>query len=111
MPEHTLDSILDLLNLHRQRATYGAVAKIVNRPPTFLMSGRTRDQRHSWVVNHRTGLPTGYEPDQIHPQLGETAEVIQTGDDLSRWLAAVSGDQEDSEQSADPSAAVSAVAD
>lgn len=99
MPEHTLDSILDLLNLHRQRATYGAVAKLVNRPPTFLMSGRTRDQRHSWVVNHRSGLPTGYEPEQIHPQLQENAQVLQTGDDLASFLARVTGDSETPEQS------------
>ena len=89
MPEHTLDSILDLLNIHRRRATYGAVAKLVNRPPTFLMAGRTRDQRHSWVVNHRTGKPTGYEPDQIHPDLDANAAVIQTGDELERWLEEV----------------------
>jgi hypothetical protein len=108
MPEHTLDSILDLLNLHRQRATYGAVARIVNRPPTFLMSGRTRDQRHSWVVNHRTGMPTGYEPEQIHPQLQETSEVIQTGDELSKWLSAVSGDEADSEQAEAPASTVTA---
>lgn len=101
MTEHTLDSILDLLNLHHRRATYGAVAKLVNRPPTFLMAGRTRDQRHSWVVNHRTGLPTGYEPEQIHPGLHDFQEILQTGDDLEKWLSTFTDAPDDDQAAAE----------
>jgi len=86
MTEPTIDSILDLLNEHRQRATYGAVAKVVNRPPTFLMSGRSRDQRHSWIVNRRSGMPTGYEPAQMHPDLATNPVVIESSEALAAWL-------------------------
>ena len=89
MAEPTLDSIIELLNQHHRRVTYGAVAKVVNKPPTFLMAGRGRDRRHSWIVNSRTGLPTGYEPDQLHPDLMENPEVIQTSEALQSWLAEV----------------------
>lgn len=40
MPDQKLDEIIDLLNRHKQRATYGAVAAVVDRPPSFLMAGR-----------------------------------------------------------------------
>lgn len=90
MPAPTLDTILDVLNTHHRRATYGAVAKVVNKPPTFLMAGRTRDQRHSWIVNQRSGRPTGYEPDQIHPELEANPAIIQTGDELQEFLNEVS---------------------
>lgn len=86
MTQPTLDTILDLLHEHRRRATYGAVAKVVNKSPTFLMAGRLRDPRHSWVVNRRTGMPTGYEPEQIHPEISGNPEVIQTAEELSEWL-------------------------
>lgn len=89
MAEPTLDSILDLLNQHRRRVTYGAVAKVLNKPPTFLMAGRGRDRRHSWIVNSRTGLPTGYEPDQMHPELMADPDVIHTSEALQEWLREV----------------------
>ena len=89
MAEPTLDSILDLLNQHQRRVTYGAVARVLNKQPTFLMAGRGRDRRHSWVVNSRTGLPTGYEPDQMHPELMANPDVIQTSEALQEWLREV----------------------
>jgi hypothetical protein len=69
MSDKQLDEILDLLNRHRQRATYGAVGAIVDRPASFLMGGRPRDHRHSWIVNQETELPTGYGPEHMHPEL------------------------------------------
>ena len=52
---HSIDSIIDQLDRYRQRATYGAVAAVLNRPPRNLMSGRARSQRESWIVSRNDG--------------------------------------------------------
>lgn len=39
---YTLDQILDLLDRFHQRATYSAVAELINRPAQYLMSARPR---------------------------------------------------------------------
>ena len=88
MPKATLDQILDELNAARQRATYGAVAAVVGRSPRALMSGRDRNQRHSWVVNLKSGLPTDYPTELVHPDLTSIETIIRTKDDLVTWLAA-----------------------
>ncbi|CAN5401257.1 hypothetical protein BH09GEM1_BH09GEM1_34620 [soil metagenome] len=90
MANEKLDQILDALNANRQRATYGAVAAVLGAAPRTLMSGRDRDQRHSWVVSRKTGQPTGYEPDQIHPELEVAPRVIESRDELDKWLATAS---------------------
>jgi len=87
MPAVTLDSILDALDTARQRATYGAVAAVVGVSPRALMSGRERNQRHSWVVNLKSGLPTDYSAELMHGELTANAMIIRTKDDLSTWLA------------------------
>lgn len=87
MHKPTMDQILDELNNARQRATYGAVAAIVGASPRKLMVGRERNERHSFIVNFRTGLPTDYAEELMHPELKANAEVIKTGDDLTAWLA------------------------
>jgi hypothetical protein len=84
--DQKLDEILKALNLRQQRATYGAVAALVDRPPAFLMGGRPRDPYHSWIVNQETGLPTGYEPAEMHPALRSSAEVLRTSQQLEDWL-------------------------
>ena len=89
MSDRQLDKILDLLASNRQRATYGAVAKIVDRPAAFLMGGRPRDPRHSWIVNQETHLPTGYEPVEMHPDLELHDDVISTSQELYDWLRRV----------------------
>ena len=89
MSNVTLDQILDALSRGRQRATYGAVAALLDRAPRTLMKGRERDQRHSWVVNSGNGQPTGYSPEQIDPDLCEHAEILGTKEDLLRWLESV----------------------
>lgn len=86
MTEQTMDSILDALERGRQRATYGAVASAVSVSPRVLMKGRTRDRRHSWIVNRTTGLPTGYQPDELHPELQAHADVLATGQQLEVWM-------------------------
>jgi hypothetical protein len=88
MSDLTIDEILDALDHGRQRVTYGAVAALLGTAPRTLMQGRERDQRHSWVVSRKTGEPTGYSADQIHPNLRDRAEIFQTKEELSQFLAA-----------------------
>ena len=70
----------------RQRATYGAVAGVLDRPAWFLMKGRPRDPLHSWVVNARTGRPTGYAEDAVHPDLLARDHVVGSADALRALL-------------------------
>lgn len=84
---HTIDSIVEQLDSFHQRATYGAVASIVNRSPRNLMDKRSRSPRDSWVVSHANGTPTGYEPEQLHPELMSRERVISTREELEAWLA------------------------
>lgn len=83
----TLDLILDQLDTARQRATYGAVAAVVGVSPRALMSGRERNQRHSWVVNLKSGLPTDYPVELTHAELTSNAAIIKSKDELAAWLA------------------------
>lgn len=87
MASAMMDQILDELDTARQRATYGAVAAVVGVSPRGLMSGRERSQRHSWVVNLRTGLPTDYAEELMHPELASNSTILKTKDDLTAWLA------------------------
>ena len=86
MAAATMDQILDALDTANQRATYGAVAAVVGVSPRALMAGRERNQRHSWVVNLRTGLPTDYAAELVHPALTANAIVLKTMDELVLWL-------------------------
>jgi hypothetical protein len=89
MHDTAMDQILDLLERHHQRATYGAIGAVVDRPARYLMSGRPRDHRHSWIVNRLTGLPTGYGPDDMHPELLSRPQVLRTSQQLEDWLREV----------------------
>lgn len=82
----TLDSIIEQLDSYHQRATYGAVAALVDSSPRSLMSGRDRDPRSSWIVSRQTGQPTGYSEEQMHGSLRERDVVLSTPDSLRRWL-------------------------
>ena len=83
---HTLDNIVDLLNTHHQRASYGAVAGVLGRVPRSLLQGRKRDWRHSWIVNQETGMPTDYHALQTHPALKERSSIISSEPELLEWL-------------------------
>jgi hypothetical protein len=82
----SVDSIVEELDRFRQRATYGAVAAVLNRSPRNLMSGRSRNQRDSWIVSNKDGLPTGYEPDQVHPDIESREHILRSADELGSWL-------------------------
>src|SRR5215217_8971094 len=84
--QHTIDSILDQLNQFHQRATYGAVAGVVNSSPRSLMSGRDRDRRSSWVVSRESGQPSGYADDQKHDALTEREKILGSPEELRSWL-------------------------
>lgn len=83
---HSIDSIAEQLDRFRQRATYGAVAAVLNRSPRNLMSGRTRSPRDSWIVSNKDGLPTGYEPDDVHPGIKSREAILRSGEALAGWL-------------------------
>jgi len=87
----SLDEIADLLDQHGQRATYGAVAKLVGHSPRSLLKGRDRGRRFSWIVNRDTGLPTGYQEDQIDPRLRESGPALGNEAELRAWLDSHSG--------------------
>jgi hypothetical protein len=89
MHDTAMDEILDLLERHHQRVTYGAIGAVVDRPARYLMGGRPRDHRHSWIVNRLTGLPTGYGPDDMDPALLSRPEVLRTSQQLEDWLREV----------------------
>jgi hypothetical protein len=82
---HSIDSILDQLDHFHQRATYGAVAALVDSPRS-LMSGRERDHRSSWIVSRKDGKPTGYEPHQTHPEINEREQILADPEALRSWL-------------------------
>lgn len=96
----TLDEMVALLNEHRQRATYGAVAGVVGAGAARgVMQGRTMSREDSWVVakatdrksGARRGSPTGYPDDQIHPERlqqikADPGHFIDDADDLQRWV-------------------------
>ncbi|MEP6507244.1 MAG: hypothetical protein ABJC63_03390 [Gemmatimonadales bacterium] len=83
---HTIDSIVDQLDRFRQRATYGAIAAIVNRSPRNLMDKRTRSPRDSWVVSRKDGMPSQYPPEQVHPEIKARETILTTGAELENWL-------------------------
>ena len=82
-----LDRVLEVLDKHSQRATYGAVAEVVGRLPINVMRGRDRTPRHSWVVSKKTGKPSNYQSAELHPQLTTNEHVIHDADELRAWLA------------------------
>jgi hypothetical protein len=89
MPDERMDRIIDALDRERQRATYGALAAVLGKAPRTLMSGRQRDQRHSWIVSRRSGRPSGYDAEQMHPDLLANEKIIETRGDLEHWLTSI----------------------
>lgn len=86
LTEPTIDSILQQLERFHQRATYGAVASVVNASPRSLMSGRARNLQSSWIVSRKDGQPSGYHPGQKHPKLESREQILRTADELRNWL-------------------------
>jgi hypothetical protein len=55
-------------------------------PAYYLIDGRPRDPRHSWIVNQETRLPTGYSKDQINPDIIIRERVLSSAEDLEAWM-------------------------
>src|SRR4051812_44803080 len=84
---HDLDGVIAALNQHQQRATYSAVAALLNQSPRLLMQKRPRSQEDSWIVSKTTGRPTGYADTDVHPDLMAKQTILTTRDELAAWLA------------------------
>lgn len=78
-----LAEIIRFLNQANVRATYGAVAGVLGVVPQS-MGARLgpHAMERSWIVNARTGRPTGYTADNIHPALTSNPEIVTTSEEL-----------------------------
>lgn len=93
-----LPLIVSQLDQHCQRATYGAVAKLLGVLPRGVMNGRPKSPEYSWIVaasGPQRGWPTGYSVEDIHPdclrQIRGSGSVIEDPEHLRRWLEARAG--------------------
>lgn len=83
-----LSKIISALSRNRQRASYGAVGRIIGLPAQSVMSGRSKTAENSWIVSARTKKPTGYLSHQVDANLEINPIVITNGEDLVEWLRA-----------------------
>ena len=83
-----VERVLEVLQREKTRCTYGALAEYIGASPRDVgnLLGSKRPEA-SWIVNKKTGLPTGYEPFQIHPDLQTQEKVIDQGAGLKNLLA------------------------
>ncbi len=82
-----LGEIIRFLNQAKVRATYGAVARVLGVVPQSMgarLGPHTIEA--SWIVNAKTGWPTGYAADEIHPDLTSNPEIITTSEGLRRRM-------------------------
>jgi hypothetical protein len=81
-----VDEILEVLNRHRVRVTYGAVGEVMRVPAQSVSRwlGERRPEA-SWVVANQTLRPTGYTDDELHPDL-PGSRVVTTGAELRQLL-------------------------
>lgn len=83
----SIQKVLECLNREKVRCTYGAVADVIGGIPLGVSQQlKPRRPWASWVVNKRTGDPTGYTEDQKHPDLYRKKHVIKTGEELVRCM-------------------------
>lgn len=83
--DQQLAGILDCLGQVKLCATYGAVAAVGS---AMSVGGRLGARRRgaSWVVNSKSGLPSGYAESEIDPGVRKAA-IIRSGAELKRVLA------------------------
>jgi hypothetical protein len=82
----SFEEVVDALDRHHTRATYGAVAAYLRQPAATMKKGIVRSPRYSWLVSPGTSQPTGYEPSELHEDLERTKFVLATDAELRRWL-------------------------
>lgn len=96
--------VLDYLNAHRIRATYPAVQSYLGFGPFDKVDwkeilGPPR-QYTSWVVNKKTGMPDGYKPAEMHPDLMTSEEIFGKGKLLMAVVEEFDGSPEDDQSAA-----------
>ena len=76
-----IDEVLRFLNEAKIRATYCAVGEALGDVPGRTVGTMLGDRcpEASWIVNSKTGEPTGYECNQYHPDLYRNPHIIRTG--------------------------------
>jgi hypothetical protein len=87
-----LAEILRFLNQEEIRATYAAVGEVLGIVPR-AMGGQLgpHTAERSWIVSAGSGLPTDYSPEDLHPSLQRTDEIIRTGTELIMRMTAWRG--------------------
>ena len=81
-----LDELVDCLEKHGRRATYGAVGEIVGLPARSVMHGRLKMAKNSWVVAKRGGKPSGYDFEQLDPRLASSPQPFSTSQEVLTWI-------------------------
>jgi hypothetical protein len=82
-----VERIAELLERYQQRATYGAVAGVVNLPARSLMQGHPQNPRNSWIVSAKTHAPSGYPPSKVAPALAMSPHaVLDSSVLLAKWM-------------------------
>ena len=79
--------VLACLDKRKIRCTYGAVAGLLGIQPQDVerILGPRRPAA-SWVVSSSTHRPTGYNPDELHPDLFRNERVIDSPEDLKQFI-------------------------
>ena len=82
-----ITNILDALNTHRIRATYGAVGQCLGIP-AIAVSQRLGSRRPeaSWIVSAASGKPTGYASTEYHPALFSNSRILGSASELQALL-------------------------
>ena len=80
--------VLEFLNHARLRCTYGAMAGVLGTDARFVAQRYlgARRKNASWVVNKKSGEPTGYEEQEKHPELHNCSQVISDANELCRLV-------------------------
>ena len=69
------------------RCTYGAMAELLGIQPREV--GRILGPKRpaaSWVVSAATLQPTGYNPNELHPDLFQNQRVIESAEELKQLI-------------------------
>lgn len=86
--DYWVHEIVEKLYRYRQRATYRAVGDLRNAD-AWMVRGWFKGREaydNSFIVERKTGEPSDYPADKIHPALKSRLEVLETGEALLEWL-------------------------
>ncbi len=83
---YTLETIIELLDQHHQRATYEAFAALLGVQPGAVMVGLPKERRYSWVVSAGSGTPYDFTDGEAHPALTEHPRILGSMDEPMVWI-------------------------